>query len=150
MQAATFSTELNTDGLDNIIRGMGAQASQTVRTFALMVLGIAHGRAPIDTGRLQASLVPGAEENIFLMDSGPNWVQATIGTDVFYAIFQEYGTRHHRAQPFLNPAVEIVRPQFEQAVAGIVGAAARIGVLQSGAYEISLYQAASREVGGAR
>ncbi len=34
---------------------------------------------------------------------------ARVGTNVFYAIYQEIGTRYHAATPFLRPAMEAVR-----------------------------------------
>ena len=34
---------------------------------------------------------------------------ARVGTNVFYAIYQEIGTRFHAATPFLRPAMEAIR-----------------------------------------
>lgn len=34
---------------------------------------------------------------------------ARVGTNVFYAVYQEIGTRFHAAHPFLRPAMAVVR-----------------------------------------
>jgi HK97 gp10 family phage protein len=52
-------------------------------------------RAPVLTGRLRNGIVGSAEETT-----------AILSTEVFYAIYVEFGTRHSRAQPHMRPAVE--------------------------------------------
>lgn len=37
----------------------------------------------------------------------------TVGTNTFYAVYQEFGTVRNPAQPFLYPAVTMERPNFE-------------------------------------
>lgn len=74
---------------------------------ALEVVGQVGERAAkehvaVDTGNLRRSITHelggrGLEQYV------------RIGTNVDYAIFQELGTRHHSAQPFLRPAMEAVR-----------------------------------------
>lgn len=55
----------------------------------------------IDTGNLRRSIT----HEVF----GGSKPYARVGTNVFYAIYQEIGTRYHAAQPFLRPAMEAVR-----------------------------------------
>lgn len=60
-----------------------------------MVEGDARAMAPIDTGRLRSSIVSQAEG-----------LSCGIGTNVEYAIYQEFGTYKMKAHPFLVPALK--------------------------------------------
>lgn len=57
---------------------------------------------PVDTGHLRASIT----HSIGLDSEG---VFGTVGTDVHYARFVEFGTRYMDAQPFLRPALAATR-----------------------------------------
>ncbi len=57
--------------------------------------------APVDTGNLRRSITSEVEKG-----SNPF---GRVGTNVVYAVYQEIGTRHHPAHPFLRPAMEAVR-----------------------------------------
>lgn len=59
--------------------------------------------APIDTSRLQRSIT--AEEST-------NPLEYTVGTNVEYAGFQEFGTRKMAAHPYLQPAAEKVSKEY--------------------------------------
>lgn len=81
-------------------------ASQDV-TEALQIIGGVGERsakeyAPVDTGTLRRSITH---------ELGKRGVEqyVRIGTNVFYAIFQELGTVKHPAHPFLRPALEDIR-----------------------------------------
>ena len=54
---------------------------------------------PVDTGRLRASIT-------WLVDRDGQGLNATIGTNVDYAPFQEFGTATQSGQPFLRPALD--------------------------------------------
>ena len=54
-------------------------------------------RVPVDIGRLRSSIE---------VDIKPDKLNAEVGTNVEYAPFVEFGTRHMRAQPYLGPAFE--------------------------------------------
>lgn len=73
-------------------------AEKRVALLALELRTEAVKAAPVDTGRLRASIglkkIPGG------------W---RVGTNVQYALWVEYGTRHTRAQPFMRPAAEKVK-----------------------------------------
>jgi HK97 gp10 family phage protein len=64
-------------------------------------------RAPVDLGNLQGSIMTE-------MQTGPGDTVAkgTVGTNVEYAAFQEFGTKHHDAQPYLGPALELARRKY--------------------------------------
>ncbi len=55
--------------------------------------------APVDTGRLRDSIATTID------DSGKT-VVGTVGTDVPYAVHQEFGTRFQKGTPFLRPAID--------------------------------------------
>jgi HK97 gp10 family phage protein len=84
------------------------KASTAVRQTAKGIVKGAQARVPVDTGHLRSSIK--AED----LDDH----QALVTVDTrderhpSYAAFQEYGTRHHAAQPFLIPAVEAEREPF--------------------------------------
>jgi len=67
-------------------------------TSALIVERDAKINAPVDTGRLRASLSHTTE------DFGSDNPSVTIGTNTVYAAAQEFGTSKFPAQPFLFPA----------------------------------------------
>jgi HK97 gp10 family phage protein len=68
---------------------------------ALVIEAAAKEKAPVDTGTLKRSISVAVAQTL---DSGS--LYADIGTDVFYAPFQEFGTRFMRAQPYLRPAFD--------------------------------------------
>jgi HK97 gp10 family phage protein len=52
----------------------------------------------VDTGRLRSSIQTTGVRH----DAGGSYVQ--VGTNVDYAVFVEFGTRHAAAQPYMRPA----------------------------------------------
>lgn len=58
--------------------------------------------APVDTGRLRSSITRELGEDA-------QGLVARIGTNVEYAIHQEFGTSKMAAQPFLVPALDAAR-----------------------------------------
>ena len=61
------------------------------------VIGSAMEKAPVDTGRLRASIP---------LSSEVRETEATIGSNVVYAPYVEFGTKRMKAQPFLVPALQ--------------------------------------------
>jgi len=70
---------------------------QALLESALMVERDAKKNAPVDTGRLRASI-----SSRLVEESGTPY--AEVGTNVSYAIIQEFGSSKQPAQPFLYPA----------------------------------------------
>jgi len=62
---------------------------------AHIVAGLAAAKAPVLTGELRASV-------------GEEGAEVVVDSD--HAIFQEYGTRRMKAQPFLRPAKDEAEP----------------------------------------
>lgn len=77
---------------------LALESFDDLQRVALDVQNRARELCPVDTGRLRSSIhhKPGRDQR------GP---YVDVGTNVDYAAFVEYGTRHQRAQPFLRPAV---------------------------------------------
>lgn len=67
--------------------------------------------APVDTGRLRASITSGLADTGLSFGLGGHSAEsvvALVGTDVDYAPHVEYGTYRMAAQPFLRPALDEV------------------------------------------
>lgn len=82
------SAEISADIKSALLRGL--------ETCGLVAEGYAKKLAPVDTGNLRNSITHDVD------DGEP---AAYIGTNVEYAPYQELGTIHMKAQPFLKPAV---------------------------------------------
>jgi HK97 gp10 family phage protein len=82
------------------------RASQVVRNTALAIEATAKQMAPVDTGNLRNSI----------QTTVVSALRATVGTNVEYAPYIEYGTSRMAAQPFLTPAAERERPAFRRAL----------------------------------
>lgn len=70
----------------------GAPMAQAMKDAALYVTADARRLAPVDTGRLRASIIP----EIRVMT---NEVVGVVGSNVIYAPYMEFGTRPHWAPP---------------------------------------------------
>ncbi len=71
----------------------------------------APGQPPAsDTGRLLSSIRFGQ----------PSPLTATVGSDLVYAKYLEYGTRHMAARPFFGPATEEARIWFNDRMQEVI------------------------------
>lgn len=86
----------DSDALAKLLRSDAV--AKDLQRRALRVEAAAKRLAPVDTGRLRASIT-----NQLGQDA--QGLYAVIGTNVEYAIFQEFGTRFMPAHPFLRPAL---------------------------------------------
>lgn len=137
------------DGMERKVRDMrGEPMLQAIRDAALWVTRDARMDAPVDTGRLRASITPEVRIE-------GNEVIGVVGSNVEYAPFMEFGTRPHwppvsalqtwsrrhgmsaflvaraisrrglKARRFLRGALEInaqrIAQRINQAVAKIIG-----------------------------
>jgi HK97 gp10 family phage protein len=79
--------------------------SQMVNSVALRIERDTKMRCPVDTGNLRRSYAT----QLARPEDRPN---ATVGTNVDYAMFVEFGTSRGRAQPHLGPALESARARY--------------------------------------
>ena len=87
----TVTTEWNGDA---VIRDFDKVMFLSLKESAEIVEGQAKALSPVDKGLLKASITSLVTPKT-----------AVIGTNVFYAIFVELGTRFQSAQAFLFPAL---------------------------------------------
>lgn len=80
--------------------------AQLVKKHAFGIEAKAKALAPVDTGLLRNSIQTDID--------GP--LKATVGTNVEYAAHQEFGTRHQKGKPFLTPAADEQKKEFEKDV----------------------------------
>ena len=93
------------------------KAKKTVLTMACIVINMdATPMAPVDTGNLRDSIT-------YKVDGD----EGRVGTNVEYAIHQEYGTKKMAAQSFLRPALDKNRSKLIREIGDFVGAAAEAG-----------------------
>lgn len=81
--------------------------SDVLSSLASQFVGKAKGYAPVKTGSLRASIhkdgVTGSGKNLSI----------TVGTDILYAPFQEFGTRYIAARRFFQRAREDIKGNAE-------------------------------------
>lgn len=88
---------------------------------AITVQSRAREQSPVDTGRLRASIM-------YEIDSGTPPQYAKVGTDVFYAPFQEFGTIHMKGRHYLQGG-------FEESMGDIQGFVGVLGDEIEGAWK---------------
>ena len=89
--------------LTKIAGKAGEAAKRALLRTGADVVAMTKQLAPVDTGKLQHSYgaVPVSSQEVH------------VGTDVEYAIFQEFGTVHMPAQPHLTPAMQQSEVTFQ-------------------------------------
>lgn len=81
--------------------------------------------APQRTGHLA-----GSDGNEAVDEGDANSAAHRVYFTAFHARFQEFGTGHHAANPFLRPAAELNKQQIEEALADVIREAAGDAILQ--------------------
>lgn len=113
MIKATVTRKKKHNARAGVLEGL----EKSVAEIAIAIEGQAKLNAPVDTGILRASITRNIEG-----------LNASVGSNVEYAIYQEEGTRRMEAansgKGFLKPAVERIR----QKLTAIVGRNIRIGI----------------------
>ncbi len=90
-----------------LARRYPALARAIVQKTGLDIEAAAKMRAPVDTGALRNSITGAMTGE----------AEGEVAVGVEYGPYVEFGTRSASAQPYLTPAVEAARPEFERAVA---------------------------------
>lgn len=96
----------------------GAPILDAMRDSLLVIERGAKQNAPVDTGRLRASITP------VITSSGED-VEGVVGTNVYYAPFQEFGTKRGlKGKRYMQRAFEDnldkIKKRFERAVNEVV------------------------------
>lgn len=94
--------EWNKAELDNLFNSTDGPVSKHLARMSIKVENRAKQLAPVDTGRLRASVTHD-------LGRDAEGLVARVGTDVEYAPHQEFGTVRMPAHPFLRPALDAVR-----------------------------------------
>lgn len=84
-----------TSNADEVKAAKDETVRRALEAVALQAEGYVAELAPVDTGRLRASITHDTDED-----------SAYIGTNVEYAAYVEYGTSKTKEQPFLRPGIE--------------------------------------------
>jgi len=107
------------------------QVERVIRKTGFAIERMAKILAPVDRGFLRASIYTvthsgsgfrvsasdatgRAKRTLFNEVRTADKYEALVPVGAEYGIYQEYGTLRSAAQPFMTPAVESVRPQFER------------------------------------
>ena len=120
------------DILPELAVKMEEVVSQVVRKAAFKIQFLAAAEAPVDTGFLKNSIyVVTDKDSTYSEASAPEKDgqellpevehprkagEAIVAVGASYGIYQEYGTSHVPAHPYLTPAAEAVRPEFLHAL----------------------------------
>lgn len=89
--------------LDQAEREIRARVQALAAKAALDIEAHAKARAPVDTGLLRNSITA-------VEVTPDSWL---ITSPVRYSVFVNYGTSKMAARPYMEPAVEAVRPMLE-------------------------------------
>lgn len=103
-----MSTTVTIKGLNNLTRkfhklqkaAQGRILENAVTAGCLPIQNAAVVKAPVETGTLRRSI------HTEIISSSESSVRASVGTDVEYAPYQEFGTVHIPAHPYLRPAFD--------------------------------------------
>jgi len=100
---ASIRVTIQSNRLPAIAAKLPGGARALVQKTVADVEGQAKGRAAVDTGALRNSISGRM--------TGDTSGEVSVGQD--HGVFLEYGTVNMPAQPFMNPAVDAVRPGFD-------------------------------------
>jgi HK97 gp10 family phage protein len=92
------------NNLPRITSRLPKRVSEIVKKTAFAIESEAKQLAPVDTGALRNSIQTHID--------GP--LKAEVGSVLEYAEYQEYGTRHQHGTPFLTPAADKQKKEFQK------------------------------------
>lgn len=92
--------------INNVIDNVEDVVSEEIQEAGKEILNMARGLVPVDTGELKSSL-----------KKEGTGMEAIVGTDCEYAVYQEYGTRFQSGTPFLNPSFDNISDDIDEEIA---------------------------------
>lgn len=109
---ATLSVRIKVTSNVGRVKGLAHErAEAAVAKAAADIEAQAKARAPVDTGLLKNSInQPPTDDPL----------RRVVESPVHYSVYQEYGTHKMPAQPYMTPAVEMVKPSFEAAMRRLI------------------------------
>jgi len=96
--SVVVTRRLNRAQLDFVLRSPDGRVAAELARIAQDIVNAAKILAPVDTGRLRASIG-------WTIGTTSSGLFAEVGTNVEYAPFVEFGTGRASAQPYLIPAI---------------------------------------------
>jgi len=119
-----IETNMKWKGEDCIIKGRNT-SKKSVLEYGIIVESQAAALSPVKIGRLRGSIVTQTKSELHTgKDFGKSFPEdiikkptddtetrdvALVGTDVKYANYVEYGTKHQSAQPYMRPAIDLTQ-----------------------------------------
>lgn len=97
-----ISVKVNSN-VGDVIAAKDEAVAAALEAIGLQAEGDVALLAPVDTGRLRASITHEVDGDA-----------VNVGTDVEYASYVEYGTSKTKAQPFLEPAITENMDSYQQ------------------------------------
>lgn len=91
-----MSSVMVTSHADEFKRAKVESIARALEAIGIQAEGDVSMLAPVDTGRLRASITH---------ETRPEEESVYIGTNVEYAAYVEYGTKKMKAQPYLKPGI---------------------------------------------
>lgn len=103
--------------LERTVRELqGSPMLQAMRDATMLITAEAKRNAPVDTGRLRASITPEVRLG--------NPIEGIVGSNVEYAPYQELGTKFMRGKFYLRRAfeenIQRIKTIFDRAVGSII------------------------------
>jgi len=97
----------------------------TVATYGEKQFRLTRELAPVDTGFLRSTIRLRVSDDGLAYEVGVREKDYRDAGLAFYALYQEFGTRFMRAQPFIFPARDTIAPEFRRALGANVRSAIR-------------------------
>lgn len=120
------------DLLPELAAKLEETVSKVVRKTAFDIQAMAAAAAPVDTGFLKNSIYvvtgdgestygraqepSGSQQLLPEVDHPAKKTEAIVAVGAEYGLYVEYGSVHGPAQPYLTPAAETMKTQFEHAM----------------------------------
>ena len=94
------------------LKGAEKGLEEIVLIKAIKITAEAKSRAPYDDGILRGSIMYRTAKKVGGHEKGPTIslpgkALAVVGSALYYALYQEFGTRYMPPQPFLRPAIAL-------------------------------------------
>jgi HK97 gp10 family phage protein len=125
-----MADEIEFNHFPQLMEAIHQAANKAVRKAAFDIAAHEQDNAPVQSGFLKSSIysefadsstygqgVQGEGELLPEIDKAEDDTTAYVAVGAEYGVYVNYGTSKMTARPFVEPAVEAVRPGFESAMA---------------------------------